>query len=201
MAKHRTEIRNMFISLVPEYGKDKGMLYDIAMLSPGDGYVEYEIGIRYDRMTNVAYDTIMSMLSDYRLTPDSEVCMTDNVGRRNPLSMYVQALAQQIGFAVNRVPVEKITARLCGRIRPLRESAPGPNAAQGLRIDAIWRHLVGSGQCGWITPAYDQYLQTLNPHQRRRKKLVRIGAYYVRRRRLMYQYTKRSKARAAAAFA
>lgn len=84
----------MFISMVPPYGGTKGATYDVAILTPADGYVEYELRFCYNRMTHVAFDTIKALLVDYRFTADSEVCMTDNVPAKNPLSMYLSILSQ-----------------------------------------------------------------------------------------------------------
>ena len=93
MSKKTIEIRNMFVSMVPNYGEDIGWIYDVAILTPTDGYVEYELRFCYNRMTYVAFETIKSLLVDYRFTGDSEVCMTDNVPMKNPLQMYLSILA------------------------------------------------------------------------------------------------------------
>lgn len=79
MTKSLTEIRNMFVSSVPGYGRQRCATYDVAILTPTDGYVEYELRFCYDKLTRVAYDTIKSILADYRFTEKSEICMTDNV--------------------------------------------------------------------------------------------------------------------------
>jgi hypothetical protein len=93
MAKHCIEIRNMFISMIPNYGEESGSIFDIGILTPEDGYIEYELRFHYNKITNTAFDTIKSLLTDYRFTNNSEVCMTDNILERNPLYMYLSILA------------------------------------------------------------------------------------------------------------
>ena len=93
MSKKTIEIRNMFVSMIPNYGEDIGWIYDVAILTPTDGYVEYELRFCYNKMTYVAFETIKSLLVDYRFTRNSEVCMTDNVPMKNPLQMYFSILA------------------------------------------------------------------------------------------------------------
>lgn len=197
MSKRPIEIRNMFISMVPAYGGDSGSIYDVAILTPEDGYVEYELRFCYNRMTHVAFDTIKSLLSDYRFTRKSEVCMTDNVPDKNPLRMYISILAQQMEFTVRSASAKKISDRLCGIIHGIKKRITYDRELKNQHIGVIWNYLVETGKCGWITQAYDEYLAKLGSQQRRRKKLVRIGAYYMRRRRLKYQYTLRSRRRAA----
>ena len=198
MSKRPIEIRNMFVSMVPGYGEDVGWIYDVAILTPSDGYVEYELRFCYNRMTHVAFQTIKSLLSDYRFTAESEVCTTDNVPEKNPLAMYLSILSQQMGFKVLSASPKKISDRLCGVIRGVKKAVAGDKSQDRMHFGVIWKYLVESGSCKWITPAYDQYLKGLNGQRRRRKKLVRIGAYYMRLRRLKYQYTRRSRQRAAA---
>ena len=48
MPKKTIEIRNMFVSMVPNYGEDIGWIYDVAILTPTDGYVEYELRFCYN---------------------------------------------------------------------------------------------------------------------------------------------------------
>lgn len=94
MPKKTIEIRNMFVSMVPNYGEEIGWIYDVAILTPTDGYVEYELRFCYNRMTYAAFETIKSLLVDYRFTDKSKVCMTDNVPMNNPLQMYLSILSQ-----------------------------------------------------------------------------------------------------------
>jgi len=93
--------------------------------------------------------------------------------------------------------VKKISDRLCGITASLRSRVKKDKNLEKIHIEAIWHNLLDTGKCKWITPAYAEYVKTLNSQQRRRKKLVRIGAYYIRLRRLKYEYTLRSKRRAA----
>ena len=100
-------------------------------------------------------------------------------------------------FIINRAAVKKISDRLCGIIHALRKSVKREDKnMEKTHIGAIWNHLVKTGKCPWITPAYNEYVSKLGDQQRRRKKLVRIGAYYICRKRLKYQYTVISKQRA-----
>ena len=199
MPKSLIEIRNMFVSAVPGYGRQKCSTFDIAILTPSDGYVEYELRFCYDRMTRVAYDTIKSLLADYRFTEKSEICMTENVSQNNPLSMYLSVISQQMNFKICRVSVKKMSDRLCGIIGGIKSRITHDKNLDKPHMETIWKYLVKSKGCAWITPAYAEYVATLNSQQRRRKKLVRIGAYYMRKRRLKYLYTVKSKLRAAEA--
>lgn len=196
MSKKPIEIRNMFVSMIPDYGKEIGAMYDIAILTPNDQYIEYEFRFCYNRMTHVAYNTIKSLLVDYRFTNNSEVCMTDNIPHKNPLYMYLAILAQQIEFNICHASIKKISDRLCGITWGIKKRITDDRELTRPHIATIWNYLVESGKCGWVTPAYNDYIFTLNSQQRRRKKLVRIGAYYMRLRRLKYQYTLRSKLKA-----
>lgn len=188
MAKRTIEIRNMFVSASPNYGETFCSIYNVAILTPQDGYIEYELRFCHNRLSFAAVETIKSLLVDYRFTRESEVCMTDGVHERNPLSMYFGILAQQIGFKIFRASEKKMSARLCS----LLGCAGGK-----FWLGSVWRLLVKSGKCKWITPAYDEYLRRESGDIMRRKRLVRVGAYYVRLRRLKYQYTLRSKMRRA----
>lgn len=162
MPKKIIEIRNMFVSMVPNYGEEVGWIYDVAILTPTDGYVEYELRFCYNRMTYVAFETIKSLLVDYRFTGNSEVCMTDNVPMKNPLQMYLSILAQQIGFKIHRASPKKISDRMCGIIRGIKKRVAADKDPERLHLGVIWKYLVESKSCKWITPAYDRHLQTLN---------------------------------------
>lgn len=192
------EIRSMFVSMVPPYGGRRGSVYDVAILTPSDKYVEYEFVFQHDRLSNLAIDTIKALMAGYRLTAESSVCMTDSIPARNPLAQYVGILAQQIGFRTWRVGVKKISDRLCRGVNAIRRRAgKDRRALEKAHLEAIWRYLVESGRCGWVTPAYAEYVARLGDQQRRRKKLLRIGAYYMRMRRLWSSYDKRRRTRAA----
>lgn len=189
MTKRTIEIRNMFVSASPNYGEDSCCIYNVAILTPSDGYIEYELRFCHNRMTFDAIETIKSLLVDYRFTRESEACLTDSVPEKNPLRMYLGILAQQIGFKVLVVSEKKIQNRLCGLL--------GCGSDDEQWLGAVWRRLLKSGRCRWITPAYDEHLRRERGDVRRRMRLVRVGAYYVRLRRLKYQYTLRSRQRAA----
>ena len=197
MPKQPIEIRNMFVSTVPTYGNDKNTIYDVGILTPDDRYVEYEFKFNVDRITEYSVKTIKSVFSDYRFTDKSSVCMTDNVSDRNPLYVYCQILAQQIGFHIKRTPAKKISDRMCHLIRGMKTRLREDKDLEKSHLYALWNYLVEKEKCGWITLKYDAYLSTLNASQRKRKKLVRIGVYYMRKRRLSYQYSQRSIFRAA----
>ena len=100
-------------------------------------------------------------------------------------------------FTICHASVKKISDRLCGITWGIKKRIPDDRELTKPHIAAIWNYLVESGKCGWVTPAYNDYIFTLNNQQRRRKKLVRIGAYYMRLKRLKYQYTCISQKRAA----
>lgn len=112
--------------------------------------------------------------------------------------MYLSVISQQMNFKVCRVSIKKMSDRLCGIINSVKSRVAYDKKLDKPHIETIWRYLVKSKSCPWITQDYAEYVATLNSQQRRRKKLVRIGAYYIRRRRLKYQYTLRSKLRASA---
>lgn len=155
MSKKTIEIRNMFVSMVPNYGEEIGWIYDVAILTPTDGYVEYELRFCYNRMTYAAFETIKSLLVDYRFTDKSKVCMTDNVPMNNPLQMYLSILSQQIGFMIHRASPKKISDRMCGIIRSIRKRVALDKDPERVHLGVIWKYLVESKSCKWITPAYD----------------------------------------------
>lgn len=184
MAKPK-QIQSIFVSrrCAAKDGADGNTMIDIAIITENGSYVEYEMRWVKDVMTFDVAKRIRMFFTDYRFTPKTDLCVMDIMQEKEPLYEYFQFLAQQIGFKIHRVNLDKITARLKSQIpritivneRDLDEKSP--NAAS-IRLNRIWQNMVSRGRCRWISKQYDQHLQTVSSYIRKHKKILRVGAYY-----------------------
>ena len=63
---------------------------------------------------------------------------------------------------IHRASPKKISDRMCGIIRGIKKRVAADKDPERLHLGVIWKYLVESKSCKWITPAYDRHLQTLN---------------------------------------
>jgi len=47
---------------------------------------------------------------------------------------------------------------MCGIISGVRKRVIGDKDPERLHLGVIWKYLVESKSCKWITPAYDEYI-------------------------------------------
>lgn len=101
--------------------------------------------------------------------------------------MLFKALAQQFKIRQHTFGTDKMIRRLChihANFINSRNKKTGQYVMkrQGKKyfLNQVWRKVVKTGLCPWITKAYDEHLTARGYREIiHRKKLVRLGMYYI----------------------
>lgn len=198
--KQRPYVKCLYVSKFVTRAGNR-VQYDIALITVGDKYIEYEIVIRQKQLTFWVLQRLRQLFSNYRMDSHTDVVISDTMDQYDPMTMYLQAVSAWIGFMVHAVSFENIFSRICSRYyKILRNtngeySNPGPNANACVMRQKLWRGLVGKRVCPWITEEYDTKISRLSETKKYKKQMVRIGALYVLIKCCQREYDRNSNAK------
>lgn len=190
----RIPIKCLFISKYVKTRSKNPCQYDIAIITPDDKYIEYELVVRQQLLTPFVASRIKQLFSEYRIGYDTSVCITDTILESDPIYVYLTCLGQQIGFDVHTAGVEKILQRIQSYRYYIFKFKPGMKARR-CDLQKIWRKMVETKLCPWITDRYNERLMKMSDIKIYKKQIIRLGGYYMLIKRHMLERDKKSKAK------
>lgn len=180
----RPYVRGIYVS---KYvcGKANNVQYDIAVITAGDRYAEYEVVIRQTSLTYWVLKRLRQLFINYRMDRYTDVVVSDTMNQQDVMTMYLQAVSVHIGFTVHIVSFDAVFDRICGRYPKILLSKSGKIlnvenvTSPRYAMQSLWRGLVEKKLCPWITSQYNEQVQQYEDEKRYKKQLVRLGAFYL----------------------
>ena len=142
-----------------------------------------------------------SLLSDWQVTGATKIYFHENVGPKEPVRMLFKTLAQQFKIRQQTFGTDRMIRRLChihANFINRRDKKTGQYVVKrhGKKyfLNQVWRKVVKTGLCPWITKAYDEHLASRGYREIiHRKKLVRLGMYYILESNVKCGYDRKNK--------
>lgn len=177
--KKRIQLAGIFVQHF-QNGHKLGV-HDIAFVTVNGDYIEYEITLRQDRLlTPLLVKKLTKLMSDYQITPNTDICLMEDVSKTDPIRMYLRIVCQQMRTNVKTITLKQMIGRICSYSHNLVSKRVIESVQIANYVNRIWIKLVERKRCKWINAEYGEYLNTRNWHKfRLRKQLLRIGAFYI----------------------
>lgn len=183
----KLNIKYIYFCSYTERAVPRSTRIDVAILTEDNRYAEYELGTRKLEMTPGVQATYHSLMADWQLTPRSKVYFHENIKKNEPVRMLFKAMSQQFKIMQRTVTTDGMIRRLCHIHanfinRKSRRQGKYIMKREGNRLylQKVWRKVVKTSLCPWITKEYDAYLDSRGYMEiKRRKQLLRLGMYYI----------------------
>ena len=185
----RPEAKSLFVSkhIKQRHKGKRPSQYDIAVMAPGDKYVEYDVMVIPGGITVDVANRLGQLFGAWRITGRTLVCVSEDVRDDDPVKVYLQILGRHLGFSVYRVRLSVVVNRILSKYPGL---LPPPRTLPNRKhreykdhrklIQRVWRGFVKAGICPWITEDYDRNMRRdLTQYKAYKKQLLRISAFYM----------------------
>lgn len=86
--KQRPYVKCLYVSKFVTRAGNR-VQYDIALITVGDKYIEYEIVIRQKQLTFWVLQRLRQLFSNYRMDSHTDVVISDTMDQYDPMTMYL----------------------------------------------------------------------------------------------------------------
>ena len=189
--KQKIHIKHIFISHLNTSNKSKS-IYSISMLTDKLKYAEYEIGILQTCLTKCLTKRIMQLMQPFAIDKNTTVVFHESVEEFSPFHLYFIILHQHIPFTLQHgLTTADLLRRICAFHHTYAKNKKSSNITE-MQFNKIWKKLVQHSPCSWIDSKIDKQLNQHGKDVERRKRLARVGAYYMVIRRYLMDIHNRS---------
>ena len=99
--------------------------YDIAVITTGDKYTEYEVVIRQTSLTYWVLQRMKQLFSNYRMDSRTDVVVSDTIDQYDIMSLYLTSAQVFLGFRFHMVPFDGVFRRICNRYPRILKTRTG----------------------------------------------------------------------------
>lgn len=185
-------------------------VYDIGMLTSDGRYIEYTVKMQIPHMSLYMERRISDMFVQFSMDRTTNVVFSEHVKEHSPLFIYFEVLQRQLKFNMSHATLDKMFARFWKKFtrvlktksdkaayrKAVREGRRPPTVKfrySTRNLLNVWNEIVRRGGCSWISVDAEQTIGLLNAARHNRRKLVRVGVYYMMMKRHLYLSGKKRK--------
>ena len=157
---------------------------DLAILTDSNQYIEYEIDFRSNKLSKWTLRRIRSIFEPYYLDIRSDVMVNKLLDENQAFYQYLMILKQHIGFKLQHVDLKRVLNRIFYFFEKFKAKKP--------QFAIVWRRIIDSRRCSWITQQIEYQIQNKGPTDADRIRTVRITMFYMVVKSYLYSKTKKS---------
>ncbi len=158
---------------------------DLSILTDNNQYVEYTLDFKHPHLTKWVAKRIRSLFEPYLIDSKTDIMVSPSMNDTHPLYLYFMILRQHIGFRLSAVDIDKMVGRI--HYFYTRKSADKS------KFNAVWKRVIESKQCPWITQSVDYQLQNKGRNIAKRIMVSRLTMFYIVVKNHMYRIVKKSQ--------
>lgn len=158
---------------------------DIAILTDANQYIEYTLDFRLLCLTKYVSRRVRSLFEPYLIDKATDIMVSPMLDEDHPLYQYFMMLRQHIGFKLSTVDVDRAVNRI--HYYYTRKTATKS------KFNSVWKKVIESGQCPWITKEIDYALMNKGKSTAYRIKVSRMTMFYIVVKNYLYKLTSKAQ--------
>lgn len=157
---------------------------DMAILTDSNQYIEYTLNFPLLHLSKYVLRRVRSLFEPYFIDKHSDIMVNDLLDEDHPLYQYFMALHQHIGFKLSTASLDRAVNRV--------HYFYYKKTASKSKFNKVWKRVIESKQCPWITQDVDYAVQNKGYTMATRIKTLRLAMFYIVVKNHLYRIKKRS---------